>query len=394
MSTISVLDLASHTNPYSHYRWHLSQADLRFDVTSQCWIAAKAEVVQGILNSHQFLVRPASSKVPSNIVGSSAGEVFSYLIRMNEGSEHALGKRVLQTNLQQLGEASFDQAVLDVLHSFSQIYTLKKLDDINLWLNHFSVSVMARLCGFPVSDLVQVSLWIDDFVKCLSALSTKEQLRGASIAAECLLDSFQALLNSAQASSESFLNRLQEEAKEHGWESSRALRSNLIGLLSQTYEASSGLIANSLIAMHQYPKLREELHQDRAQLSAFIGEVARWDPSVQNTRRFVAEDCELAGVRLRAGDTILLLLAAANRDPNANPEAEKFDLRRHSPRLMSFSHGRHQCPGQDLAYRMSWAALNHLLDRVNEDFWINLNWQYRPSANGRLPVFLTPSQEQ
>ena len=60
--------------------------------------------------------------------------------------------------------------------------------------------------------------------------------------------------------------------------------------------------------------------------AAFVDEVNRHDPSVQNTRRFVAEPTLVQGRPLKPGDTVLLVLAAANRDSAWNPDGETFDL--------------------------------------------------------------------
>jgi cytochrome P450 len=59
-------------------------------------------------------------------------------------------------------------------------------------------------------------------------------------------------------------------------------------------------------------------------VDALLAEVQRFDPPVQNTRRFVAQTCEIDGVRLEAGEVILVLLASANRDPLPNAEPTGF----------------------------------------------------------------------
>ena len=70
---------------------------------------------------------------------------------------------------------------------------------------------------------------------------------------------------------------------------SRALLANLVGLLSQTCDATAGLLGNSLIALAREPQLRETAAQTtRDGLLAVVQETARHDPSVHNTRRFAA----------------------------------------------------------------------------------------------------------
>ena len=67
-----------------------------------------------------------------------------------------------------------------------------------------------------------------------------------------------------------------------------------------------------------------------------IREVLRHDPPVHNTRRFIAADGAIAGQRVAAGDTVLVVLAAANHDAAANPHPERFDVARVDRRTFTF----------------------------------------------------------
>nr|WP_315484477.1 cytochrome P450 [uncultured Undibacterium sp.] len=396
MSSIPVLALPSHPDPYPAYQWHVAQEKMRFDQGTQCWVAAQFDVVQEILSSSHFLVRPLSAQVPPPIAGSSAGELFSLLIRMNEGDKHHVGKQVLQTSLNQLDLRRLDSVIAEVIEDLSRRYDINNTDELNAWISRLAVSVIARLCGFSNSELDKICLWIDEFVQCFSPISTHEQLEEASRSAASLMSSFQNLLASAGNDPDSFLSQLQAEAKVIGWNSGSTLLANLVGLLSQSYEASIGLIGNALIALHTDPALHTELHYDLRKLPQLIDEVARFDAPVQITRRFAKSDCEFYGVSLQSGDCILLMLAAANRDPAGNTDAAKLVLNRNNRSSVSFSHGRHACPGEAMAVRIASAGLHHILTslahRSNKQTDVHalnhLDWIYRPSANGRLPDFL------
>jgi cytochrome P450 len=168
---------------------------------------------------------------------------------------------------------------------------------------------------------------------------------------------------------------------------SRALLANLVGLLSQTCDATAGLLGNSLVAVMREPALRAAV-RTRDGLQAIVEETARHDPSVQNTRRFVVEPVTLAGTPLAAGDAVLVLLASANRDPAFNPEPDRFMLVRARRRMLGFGHGMHACPGQALACTLAAAGLQALLRRAPDlDAQRLRGWGYRPSANARIPLF-------
>jgi cytochrome P450 len=85
------------------------------------------------------------------------------------------------------------------------------------------------------------------------------------------------------------------------------------------------------------PKLRDWLEEDWSRANLAIEEFLRFVSPVQFTKpRFVRQDIELGGVRLKTGDKIMAMLAAANMDPNANPHPEKLDLERRPNRHLSF----------------------------------------------------------
>jgi cytochrome P450 len=223
----------------------------------------------------------------------------------------------------------------------------------------------------------------------LLALSNAGQLAAASEAASALLLRFGQLLQACGARPASLLSRIQHEAALVGWANQDAILANLIGLLSQTHEATAGLIGNSLVALLSRPQLQKQLRRDRDQIGSLVREVARFDPAVQNTRRFVAQPTSVAGISLLPGDTILLLLAAAGRDPQANAHPNEFMLARPQRQLFGFGHGRHACPGQTIAITIATAALDTILSMPTALDAQRIGWTYRASANARLPLFST-----
>src|SRR5262249_11182566 len=159
--------------------------------------------------------------------------------------------------------------------------------------------------------------------RCLAPGSSPDQLeRGKAAAAELLA------LGRSLATTSPLLRTMADGAPDGG----DAVVANAIGFLSQSYEATAGLIGNTLLWLGRHPEL------ERA-VPAAVLEVVRHDPSVQNTRRFVAHDGQVAGVEMRAGEAILVILAAANRDPVVNPEPARFDPARVSPRVFTFGVG-------------------------------------------------------
>lgn len=371
---------AAHADPYPYYASLREGPPLVWNDTLRLWVASRAEVVEQVLGAHGALrVRPAAEPVPRAIVGQPAGEVFGHLIRMNDGPAHQAHRPALQRAL-----AGLD---LNAVHTAaSQVAQRVPEQALSDTLFSMPLQAVAHLLGFTDETLPQVERWMRDFVACLSPLSTAEQLQAASAAAAGLLTRFEALAASAAPRHGTLLAAVLAESAA-SVPLSRSLLANLVGLLSQTCDATAGLLGNSLIAVMRNGPSLQPLLRTRDGLQAIVEETARHDPSAQNTRRFVAEPITLAGTPLAAGDAVLVLLASANRDPAFNPDPDVFMPVRAQRRMLGFGHGMHACPGQALACTLAAAGLDALLRRTPDlQAQQARGWHYRSTA-ARIPVF-------
>ncbi|MEV5595670.1 cytochrome P450 [Streptomyces sp. NPDC052496] len=135
-------------------------------------------------------------------------------------------------------------------------------------------------------------------------------------------------------------------------------------LLFAGYENTVHLIGNSVLALLDHPGRLSALRADPAELAAAVEEFARYDgPVALAIRRFPVEDVEIGGVRVPAGETVLLSLASANRDPHRFPGAGTLDTGRDARGHLTFGHGIHHCLGAALARMETETALAALISR-------------------------------
>ena len=374
---------ATHADPYPYYAALRDGPALAWNAQLRLWVASRADVIEQVLQAHGALrVRPAAEPVPRAIMGSPAGEVFGHLVRMNDGAAHQAHRPALQRALAGLDLDAVYASTLQVAHR-----VLAQQQPLSEALFSMPVQSVAHLLGFADDALPQVDRWMRDFVACLSPLSTPEQLQRASTAAAQLMARFETLAAGNAPRRGTLLAAVLAEGSGDA-PPSRSLLANLAGLLSQTCDATAGLVGNSLISLMREPSLLPSA-RTRNGLQAIVEETARHDPSVQNTRRFAAEAVTIAGTDVAAGDTVLVLLASANRDPAFNTEPDRFMPMRERRRMLGFGHGMHACPGQALACTLAAASLHTLLQQHAADLDAQRlrGWSYRPSVNGRIPVF-------
>jgi cytochrome P450 PksS len=94
-----------------------------------------------------------------------------------------------------------------------------------------------------------------------------------------------------------------------------------------------------------------------------VEEAVRYDGAVGLARRVAAQDVEVRGRTIRAGDLVYLSVAAANRDPDVFPDPDRFDVARSGNKHIGFGAGPHICIGSGLARRELEIGVTTLLHR-------------------------------
>jgi cytochrome P450 len=139
--------------------------------------------------------------------------------------------------------------------------------------------------------------------------------------------------------------------------------STCVLLLVAGHETTVNLIGNAMLAMLRDPRQWGALAADAGRVSAVIEETLRYDPPVQLLGRIAAADMTIADVELAEGDVMMLLLAAAHRDPAEFDRPDVFDPDRKSLRHLGFGRGAHYCLGAPLARLEAGVALSAVTRR-------------------------------
>jgi cytochrome P450 len=124
----------------------------------------------------------------------------------------------------------------------------------------------------------------------------------------------------------------------------------LFGLLLAGHETTTHLLTNGLRRLLEQRSAWEALCADAALIPNAIEEVLRYDPSTTIWCRKTKVATRIRGVQVPAGANLLLVIAAANRDPEVFVEPDRFEVRRANTRdHLSFGSGNHLCLGAPLA---------------------------------------------
>lgn len=129
-------------------------------------------------------------------------------------------------------------------------------------------------------------------------------------------------------------------------------------------ETTTKMIGNAIYWLTTNPDQRRLIVDNPALIAGAVEEVTRYDNSTQMLARVLTRDVEMHGKKMPAGDRLLLLLGAANRDEREFPDPDVFDVRRKIERTVAFGHGVHVCLGASLARLEGRVVLEELHARM------------------------------
>jgi len=140
-------------------------------------------------------------------------------------------------------------------------------------------------------------------------------------------------------------------------------------LLVAGYETTVNLLGGSILALIRNPDQLALLRDDPALVGPAVEEMLRYEPPIQYIARTALADVEIAGHAFQRGDGMILLTGAANRDPAAFDDPDRFLVTRYAGgararRHLGFGVGIHYCLGAPLARLETELAIRALLRRV------------------------------
>jgi len=226
------------------------------------------------------------------------------------------------------------------------------------------VVAIAELLGVPAADRHRFRAWSAVLVQLLDPLQGSGGAAPMVQATRAIFDYFRPLLAERRARPRDDLLSAMIAAEADG---QRLDEVDLLALSSLLlvagHETTTNLIANAVLLLLRFPDERKRLQDDLALLPSAVDECLRYESPIQLTDRAVIADCELAGTRLRRGQMVAAVLAAANRDPARFPDPERFDVGRRENHHLAFGQGHHFCLGSQLAKLEAEVALGALLRR-------------------------------
>jgi cytochrome P450 len=241
------------------------------------------------------------------------------------------------------------------------------MDVVNDLAYPLPVQIICEMLGVPVEDQSTFHAWSAELAGAIDPdpLISPEQRERIKVAGDAFLEYFIELIAVRRAApADDLLSALiaAEEGGDHL--SQEELLGTALFLFIAGHETTVNLIGNGTLALLQHPDQLERLRTDPALDKNAVEELLRFDSPVQITQRITMSDYDVGGTTLPAGQSLIPLLGAANRDPDVFAEPDRLDLgRENAHRHVAFGGGHHFCLGAALARLEGAIAIGSLVRR-------------------------------
>lgn len=222
-----------------------------------------------------------------------------------------------------------------------------------------SVAVIADLLGVDEPDLTSFAQVSDAIMRSMDAGINPALAEPGRIARQQLSDLVESWF--ATSSRPGLLAHVRRHARPGDDELSLFVRNTARVMFQGGYSTMVAAIGNAVYTLLRHPGALEQM-RNPVVLRTGVDELVRFDGPVQGTSRIPTVPCRVAGIDIAAGDTVLALVVAANRDPAQFPDPDRLLLDREQGRHLGYGWGTHSCIGSVPAQMALRALVTALLE--------------------------------
>ncbi|WP_433662652.1 cytochrome P450 [Nocardia sp. CA-128927] len=338
------------------------------------WVTADHELCREILRDKRFGVLTADRmELPgmlARLIDATRPELLNpseppSMIRVDP-PDHTRYRRSVSDAFTPRAQAAFQARMLqltdELLDSLDGELYAERIDEFAAQL---PVAVIAEKLGLPAEVRPQLREWADASAVLLRVGAPWGAYRAATDSlrdAERFYRGHIAALR--RRPSDDLLSRVTVDTDLDD----REIAAVAMLLADAAIETAGGIIRNGAYQLLRHPGQLYRLRASAELWPNAVEEILRFDTSLPMLGRSALVDVELAGTTIRAGQSVALLIAGANRDPGVFPEPAVFEIARPNAKAhLSFGFGIHACLGSALARSQAVCALPRLFDRFKSN---------------------------
>jgi cytochrome P450 len=388
-------------DPYGLYADVREEAPVRQVVLGDgrpAWIVTGyAEGRQALLDPRLVKSIPRALAVRPEIVAPGfAHPLFGHHMLACDGEDHARLRRLVGGTFSTARMAAMRprvQAIVDgLLDELERLPVGEPVDLVSHFTLPLPITVIFELLGVPFEDRGRLRAWFETIFADPIAPAAGAVGREAADETYAYLRDLIAAKRSAPG--DDLLSAMAASVHDDRLDEDELLSTAWL-LIVAGHDTTVNLVGNGLVALFRHPDQLARLRAELSLVPSAVEEFLRYDGPVQHTTfRMTSEPVTIGGVEIPAHEQVLVVTAAANRDPGRFAEPDRLDVGRSENHHIAFGHGIHFCLGAPLARLEGDIAFTSLLARFPElrpavplD---RIHWTYRLVLRGlvALPVWL------
>jgi hypothetical protein len=353
-----------HEDPYPTYEALRERAPLYRNDELGFWALSRhADVVAAFRDADRFSSRDGVSLDPA-ASGPGAARTMSFLA-MDE-PRHGRMRKLVRAGFTPRRVAMLEGRVHEITaEHLRTVLDRREFDFIEDLAGKVPMDVISELLGVPLADRTELRRLADVVIHREQGVLDVPPAAGE--AALTLVSYYLDLVAERRRAPTEDLTSALLEVEVDG---ERLTDDEVVGVLFLMVvagnETTTKLLGHAWYWAWRFPEQRAKPFSDPSRVEQWVEETLRYDASTQILARTAAVDMEMYDARIGSGDRVILLLGAANRDPRAFPDPDRYDLDRDTTALISFGSGRHFCLGAALARLEANVVLSELVKQVAE----------------------------
>ncbi|WP_162833405.1 cytochrome P450 [Streptomyces sp. CB09001] len=386
---ITFFDPANRPDPYPALH-RMREASPFYAMDGALLVVGRHKDVETVLRSPVASADRGKSKILSTDAVESRKEVMTFLDPPDHTRLRGLVTQAFTPRMVQGLEGRIREIVDDLVDQVARAGS--PVDVPSVFSYPVPVRVICEMLGVPPEDHKIFGTWSTVLGRALDPLMaanrTPEIDKEDTETRAAFYQYFRDLIASGGARGEGLLTRLVEAEEAGDRLSEKELLATLALLVMAGHETTANLITHGILTLLRHPEQLAMLREDPSLAFGAVEEILRFEPSVQILHRMAKESIELDGFEIPADTDVLLLAAAANRDPEVFDEPDRFDITRALGRRLdhlSFSSGVHRCLGANLGKLEAALALQAFFSRVDDPELVVESLEYRPHVILRGP---------
>ena len=367
MNELAVVDLtdpAFWSNPYPVLAEARNQHPLARGVDGSL-IALSFDAVESVLRDPRFLTTDLLA--PRGITEGPIADWWGQVMFSANPPEHTRLRRLVSRAFTPRAVESLRPRVVQITEDLLDGFRGPTADLVVEFAHELPIRVMAAMLGVPSGDHHRFAAWTADLGLVFSSVHTPELLDRLEAAINGLNQYVAELIADRRAQpGDDMLSGLIAAEADGDALSEAELVAMVENLLFAGHDTTRSMLMIGAALLLSHPDQRAMLSNDPTLAAQAVDEILRYEAPVLGSGRDAAEPFDLFGVPVAAGETVTTMSLAANRDPDAFDDPDRFDIRRPGGKLMSFGQGIHYCLGAALARLEGQVAFPMLLARFPE----------------------------